>query len=72
MSSMPQDVKPRLTGQYSTWADMMADGVHIIDGERMVKVDFIPTTGFEPVTPPSIPQNRWSSHALLPSEASVR
>jgi len=40
---MPQDVKTSPDGKLFYVADMMADGVHVIDGERMVRVDFIPT-----------------------------
>ena len=40
---MPQDVKTSPDGKLFYVADMMADGVHVIDAERMVRVDFIPT-----------------------------
>jgi YVTN family beta-propeller protein len=41
--SMPQDVKTSPDGAVFYVADMMADGVHIIDGERMQQLAFIPT-----------------------------
>jgi YVTN family beta-propeller protein len=41
--SMPQDVKTSPDGTVFYVADMMADGVHVIDGERMVQLAFIPT-----------------------------
>jgi YVTN family beta-propeller protein len=41
--SMPQDVKTSPDGSVFYVADMMADGVHVIDGAQMVQVDFIPT-----------------------------
>ncbi|MGI8990118.1 MAG: hypothetical protein ACR2I2_11120 [Bryobacteraceae bacterium] len=40
---MPQDVKTSPDGKLFYVADMMADGVHVIDPERMARVDFIPT-----------------------------
>jgi YVTN family beta-propeller protein len=40
---MPQDVKASPDGKLFYVADMMADGVHVIDAERMVRVGFIPT-----------------------------
>jgi YVTN family beta-propeller protein len=41
--SMPQDVKTSPDGKVFYVADMMANGVHVIDGDRMVQVEFIPT-----------------------------
>lgn len=41
--SMPQDVKTSPDGKLFYVADMMADGVHVLDGERFTRVDFIPT-----------------------------
>lgn len=41
--SMPQDVKTSPDGKVFYVADMMADGVHVVDGERMVQLAFIPT-----------------------------
>ncbi len=40
---MPQDVKTSPDGKLFYVADMMADGVHVVDPERMVRVAFIPT-----------------------------
>jgi YVTN family beta-propeller protein len=40
---MPQDVKTSPDGKLFYVADMMADGVHVIDGDKMIRVDFIPT-----------------------------
>jgi len=40
---MPQDVKTSPDGKLFYVADMMADGVHVIDGDKLVRVDFIPT-----------------------------
>ncbi len=40
---MPQDVKTSPDGKLFYVADMMADGVHVIDGEKMAVIDFIPT-----------------------------
>jgi len=41
--SMPQDVKVSPTGKVFYVADMLANGVHLIDGERFVSIGFIPT-----------------------------
>jgi YVTN family beta-propeller protein len=40
---MPQDVRLVPSGRFFYVADMMADGVHVIDGDRFEKVGFIPT-----------------------------
>jgi YVTN family beta-propeller protein len=40
---MPQDVKTSPDGKLFYVADMMADGVHVIDPERLAYVAFIPT-----------------------------
>ena len=40
---MPQDVKTAPDGKLFYVADMMADGVHVIDPERLAYVTFIPT-----------------------------
>ncbi len=40
---MPQDVKTSPDGKVFFVADMMADGVHVIEPERFVYQDFIPT-----------------------------
>jgi YVTN family beta-propeller protein len=40
---MPQDVKTSPDGKLFFVADMMADGVHVIDPEKLVSVGFIPT-----------------------------
>ena len=40
---MPQDVKLSPDGQVFYIADMMANGVHMIDGENLKKIGFIPT-----------------------------
>ena len=40
---MPQDVRISPDGKRFYVADMMADGVHVIDGERFEQVGFIPT-----------------------------
>jgi YVTN family beta-propeller protein len=40
---MPQDVKTAPDGKLFYVADMMADGVHVIDPERLAYVAFIPT-----------------------------
>jgi YVTN family beta-propeller protein len=40
---MPQDVKTSPDGKLFYVADMMADGVHVIDPERFTYIDFIPT-----------------------------
>jgi YVTN family beta-propeller protein len=41
--SMPQDVKVAPMGKIFYVADMLANGVHLIDGERFVSIGFIPT-----------------------------
>ena len=40
---MPQDVKTSPDGKVIYVADMMADGVHVIDAEKFVELPFIPT-----------------------------
>jgi YVTN family beta-propeller protein len=40
---MPQDVKLSPDGKVFYVADMMANGVYLIDGENLGKIDFIPT-----------------------------
>jgi len=40
---MPQDVKLSPDGRVFYVADMHANGVHLIDGERMAKIDFVST-----------------------------
>jgi len=41
--SMPQDVKTSPDGKVIYVADMLQDGVHLIDGDRFVSIGFIPT-----------------------------
>jgi DNA-binding beta-propeller fold protein YncE len=41
--SMPQDVKTSPDGKVLYVADMLADGVYLIDSERFVTIGFIPT-----------------------------
>lgn len=41
--SMPQDVRVSPDGKLFYVADMLADGVHLIDGNKFVNVGFIPT-----------------------------
>jgi DNA-binding beta-propeller fold protein YncE len=41
--SMPQDVKLSPDGAVFYVADIMADGVYLIDGENLDKIGFIPT-----------------------------
>jgi YVTN family beta-propeller protein len=41
--SMPQDVKTSPDGKVFYVADMLADGVYLIDGEKFVRIGFIPT-----------------------------
>jgi len=41
--SMPQDVKTSPDGKIFYVADMLANGVHLIDGDRFVIIGFIPT-----------------------------
>jgi YVTN family beta-propeller protein len=43
VARMPQDVKTSPDGKLFYVADMMADGVHVIDGDKLAVVDFIPT-----------------------------
>jgi YVTN family beta-propeller protein len=40
---MPQDVRASPDGKLFYVADMMADGVHVVDGASFKQVDFIPT-----------------------------
>ena len=40
---MPQDVRSSPDGKYLFVADMMADGVHVVESEAFVQVGFIPT-----------------------------
>ena len=40
---MPQDIRISPDGAVFYVADMHADGVHVIDGDRFVEIDFIPT-----------------------------
>lgn len=40
---MPQDIRVSPDGKLFYVADMMADGVYVIDGDRFAKVGFIPT-----------------------------
>ena len=42
-NSMPQDIRSTADGKYFYVADMMKDGVNIIDPVKFVKVGFIPT-----------------------------
>ena len=41
--SMPQDVRLVPSGKFFYVADMMADGVHVIDGRTLTEIGFIPT-----------------------------
>ena len=41
--SMPQDVRVSPDGKLFYVADMLADGVHLIDGNKFINVGFIPT-----------------------------
>jgi YVTN family beta-propeller protein len=41
--SMPQDVKAAPNGKIFYVADMLANGVYLIDGEKFVPISFIPT-----------------------------
>jgi YVTN family beta-propeller protein len=41
--SMPQDVRLTPDGRFFYVADMLADGLHVIDGEKFEKIGFIPT-----------------------------
>ncbi len=40
---MPQDVRASPDGKLFYVADMMADGVHVVDGETLKQVGFVPT-----------------------------
>jgi DNA-binding beta-propeller fold protein YncE len=40
---MPQDVKLSPEGTVFYVADLMADGVYLVDGENLNKIGFIPT-----------------------------
>ncbi|MCQ4438012.1 hypothetical protein NO135_23700, partial [Clostridioides difficile] len=40
---MPQDIRVSPDGKLFYVADMMADGVYVIDGDRFAKMGFIPT-----------------------------
>jgi YVTN family beta-propeller protein len=40
---MPQDIRASPDGAVFYVADMMANGVFVVDGERFVEIDFIPT-----------------------------
>lgn len=42
-TSMPQDVRAGPDGRHFYVADMMAGGLHVIDGDTFTKVGFIPT-----------------------------
>ncbi len=42
-TGMPQDVRVSPDGKLFYVADMMANGVHVIDGESFKQIDFIPT-----------------------------
>jgi YVTN family beta-propeller protein len=50
---MPQDIRISPDGSVFYVADMHADGVHVIDGDKFVEIGFIPTGG--------------GSHGLYPS-----
>src|SRR5579883_2025360 len=41
--SMPQDVRVSPDGKVFYVADMLADGVHVIDGDKFASIGFIPT-----------------------------
>jgi YVTN family beta-propeller protein len=41
--SMPQDVKVSPNGKVFYVADMLEDGVHLIDGDKFVSIGFLPT-----------------------------
>ena len=41
--SMPQDVKTSPDGKVFYVADMLANGVHLVDGDKLVSIGFIPT-----------------------------
>ena len=41
--SMPQDVRVSPDGRTFYVADMMADGVHVVDGESFKQIGFLPT-----------------------------
>jgi DNA-binding beta-propeller fold protein YncE len=40
---MPQDIRVSPDGKLFFVADMMADGVHVVDGDALKQIDFIPT-----------------------------
>ena len=40
---MPQDVRASPDGKLFYVADMMADGVHVVDGETLTQIGFVPT-----------------------------
>jgi len=42
-NGMPQDIRVSPDGKLFFVADMMADGVHVVDGEHFRQIDFIPT-----------------------------
>ena len=42
-NGMPQDIRVSPDGKLFFVADMMADGVHVVDGEHFKQTDFIPT-----------------------------
>ena len=55
--SMPQDVKTSPDGKIFYVADMLENGVHLIDGDRFVSIGFIPTgAGAHGLTPAAIPK----------------
>ena len=41
--SMPQDIKTSPDGRVFYVADMMANGVHLVDGDKFIKIGFLPT-----------------------------
>jgi len=43
LGSMPQDIRVSPDGKLFYVADMLADGVHLVDGDAFKKVGFIPT-----------------------------
>lgn len=43
VGGMPQDVKLSPDGKVFYVADMMANGVHLIDGEKLERIGFVPT-----------------------------
>lgn len=51
-TSMPQDVRTGPDGHHFYVADMMAGGLHVIDGDTFTKVGFVPTgVGAHGITP---------------------